>query len=241
MEYLRAVEKFRIMNKIETGNKRVGFSLIEMLIVLTVMGVLLAVAAPNLFTLMQATSLNSEGNLVRNVLTQAQQVALAKNVDVEVRFFKLADPGAAEVEEEYRAFQFYLYDEKGRLSPSSRLFRIKSPVFISDDPKLSTLLDPSANSDKDGRRFGFISPSEGRSEVFVGGQDKGFEAPYVSFRFRPDGSTDLPGRSGSSDSYEGGDTWFLTLVQSGADSGDLANYYTIQLDPFTGRLGVFRP
>ena len=220
-----------------------GFSLIEMLIVLTVLGVLFAVAAPNLFTLLQATGLSSEGNLVRNVLTQAQQVALAKNTDVEVRFFRMSDPGSAEIEEEFRAFQFFQYDDKGQLSPASKFYRIKSPVYISDDPKLSSLLDSGANSDKEGKRYGFLSPTEGTSEIFIGGEDSAVRVPYVSFRFRADGSTDLPGRSRSADAYEGGDTWFLTLVQgsAGAGGGELTNFYTIQLDPFTGRLGVFRP
>lgn len=220
-----------------------AFSLIEMLIVLTVLGVLFAVAAPNLFTLLQATSLSSEGNLVRNFLTQAQQLALSRNTDVEVRFFRMSDPSAADLEDEFRAFQFFQYDQRGQLSPASKFFRIKSPVYISDDPKLSTLLDPAANSDKEGKRYGYLSPSVGKGEVFVGGEDKGVSVPFVSFRFRADGSTDLPGRSRSSDVYQGGDTWFLTLVQGGGDGqgGGLTNYYTIQLDPFTGRLGVFRP
>ncbi len=215
-----------------------AFSLVEMLIVMTVLGILFAVAAPNLFTLMQASSLSSEGSLVRNKLTQAQQLALSSNSDVEVRFFKMADPSSAEIEEEYRAFQLYQFNERGRLEPVSKFYRIKPPVVVSEE--YSTLLNPSGNMDAEGQDYGFISPNKGRSNVPVGNQE--MDAEYVAFRFRPDGSTDLPGRSGTSDSYEGGDTWYLTLLQGiNADSALPPNYYTIQLDPFNGRVGVFRP
>lgn len=218
--------------------RRVGFSLVEMLIVMTVLGILFAVAAPNLFTLMQATSLSSEGSLVRNKLTQAQQLALSSNSDVEIRFFKMADPGSAELEEEFRAFQLFQFNEKGRLEPVSKFYRIKPPVVISEE--FSTLLDVRANRDSEGQEFGFISPNEGTTEVPVGNDE--IQVGYVAFRFRPDGSTDLPGRSGSADAYEGGDTWYLTLLQgANPDSGLPPNYYTIQLDPFNGRVGVFRP
>lgn len=209
-----------------------GFSLIEMLIVLTVLGILFALAAPNLFTLMQASTLSSEGNLVRNKLTQAQQLALSKNTDVEVRFFKMGDPSAAELEEEFRGFQFFLFNEEGKLLPASKFFRIKPPVVISED--LSTLLNPSSNSDKEGQEYGFLSPSKGNSEIPVGDTLQSVE--YVSFRFRPDGSTDLPGRTG------GDDTWYLSLLQGANTTGGLpANHYIVQVDSYNGKIGVFRP
>jgi hypothetical protein len=40
---------------------------------------------------MQASGLTADGEFLRNKLTQAQQVALSKNADVEVRYFKMAD------------------------------------------------------------------------------------------------------------------------------------------------------
>ena len=69
---------------------------------MSVLGVLLALAAPNLFSLMQASGLSSDGSFIRNKLTQAQQLALSKNADVEVRFFKMADQSAAEIEKRFR-------------------------------------------------------------------------------------------------------------------------------------------
>lgn len=208
-----------------------GFSLVEMLIVLTVLGILFAVAAPNLFSLMQASTLSSEGSLIRNKLTHAQQMALSKNSDVEVRFFKLADPNAAELKEQFRGFRFYQFNDSGRLEPISNFFRIKPPVVISE--QFSTLLKPGSNTDSTGREYGFVAPSEGYEEIPVGNEVQ--QADYVSFRFRPDGSTDLPGRTGNDD------TWYLTLVQGTDQTGFPTNYYVVQVDPFNGRVSVFRP
>lgn len=211
---------------------RRGFSLIEMMIVLTVLGILFAVSAPNLFTMMQATSLTSEGSFLRNQLTQAQQKALSQNADVEVRFFKMADESSAELEEKFRGFQYYQFNAAGELVPVSKFYRIRPPVVISES--FSTLLRPGDNKDGDAQEFGFLAPVDGRAKIPTGGED--LIADYVSFRFRPDGSTDLPGKAG-------GDTWYLTLLQgSGADDRTLPeNYFTIQVDPFNGRIGVFRP
>ncbi|MCB1228624.1 MAG: Verru_Chthon cassette protein D [Verrucomicrobiae bacterium] len=209
-----------------------GFSLVEMLIVLTVLGILMALAAPNLFTLMQSSTLSSEGNLVRNKLAQAQQLALSKNSDIEVRFFEMADPSAAEQEDEFRGFQFFQFNDLGKLMPISKFYRIKPPVVISKEQ--STLLNPGSNKDAEGKEYGFLSPSEGTYPVPVG--DDQIDATYISFRFRPDGSTDLPGRTGSDD------TWYLTLLQGDNPRGELpANYYIVQLDAFNGRVSVFRP
>lgn len=211
-----------------------------MLIVLSVLGVLFAIAAPNLFSVLQSSTLLSEGNLVRNKLTQAQQLALSSNSDVEVRFFRFADPSAAETEPEFRAFQFFQFDERGVLNPVSKFFRINPPVLISKE--FSTLLNEKGNTDADAKFYGFLAPSNGSAKIPIGSRE--VDSDYVSFRFRPDGSTDLPGRSGSADAYQGGDTWYLTLLQgveTAAASGLPANYYAIQLDPFNGRLAVFRP
>lgn len=213
-----------------------GFSLIEMLIVMSVLGVLMALAAPNLFTLMQASGLTSDGEFIRNKLTQAQQLALSKNADVEVRFFKMADASAAEFDEKYRGVQFFQFNERGKLEPVSRFFRIKPPVVVSEE--LSTLLTPNQGNSED-QEYGFISPSTGVGEVpstgFGTSQQSGVE--YTAFRFRPDGSTDLPGRARG-----GSDTWYLTLVKGENEAGGVPdNYFTIQVDPFNGKVAVFRP
>lgn len=199
--------------------RRRGFSLLELLIVISVIGILLAIAAPNIFSLLNSQTLTGEGALIRNKLTLARQMSISKNADVEVRFFKVADTGNAAPQEEYRAYQFFMYDRTGVMAPVSEAIWIKPPVLI--DEKLSTILS--------------FAEDKGTYDQFPGVNGK-TTAPYVSFRYRPDGSTDLPGRTGS------GDTWYLSLVQSVVGGGQLPdNYFVVQVDSFTGRVSEFRP
>lgn len=212
-----------------------AFSLIELMVVLGVVGLLLAFAAPNLFSLITANTLSSEGAVLRNQLTYAQQIAVSKNADVEVRFFKVADYANAGIEEAFRSFQLYQYNLDGDMVPVSSYFRIKSPVLVHES--LSTLLNPSANASSKDKRYGFSSPNRGTGEAPVGEGGRLQNASYVSFRFRPDGSTDLPFRT------SGKDTWYITLVQGEgalrADKPD--NYLCLQINPYNGQVSEFRP
>ncbi len=204
-----------------------AFTLMEMLVVITVIGVLFAFSAPQLFSLLQSSSLTSAGSLMRNKLSQAQQMALSKNIDVEVRFFKFSDDLQAQVEDEIRGFQFFQYDEEGIANPVSQFFRVQAPVIISTNSKLSTLLQPGG---------GGASPSTGKYDIPRGSGNGRKSATYVSFRFRPDGSTDLPGRSADKG------TWFITLVKEGSDQGKVPkNFYTVQIDPYNGKISEYRP
>lgn len=197
-----------------------GFSLLELLIVISVIGILLAIAAPNIFSLLNAHTLTGEGTLLRNKLTLAQQKALAGNADVEVRFFDMADVDNADTKNRYRAFQLFNYNEVGEMVPLTELFRIKPPAYINST--LSTLLTGTSASGK-------YEVVEGSSRV---------ERNYVGFRFRPDGSTDLDVRA------PGGDTWYVTLVQGEENLGGGSlpkNYFIVQVEPFNGRVSEFRP
>jgi uncharacterized protein (TIGR02596 family) len=213
-----------------------AFSLIELMVVLGVVGLLMAFAAPNLFSLISANTLSGEGTVLRNQLTYAQQIAVSKSSDVEVRFYKASDPDAARPEEMFTAYRLYQYDQSGELVPISSLFRIRTPVAIHEG--LSTLLNVrSGGATSEDRRYGFDSPRTGRAEVQMGAGNTPINAEYVSFRFRPDGSTDLPYRTASKD------TWYVTLVQGegAVQSSSPGNYYCLQVNPYNGQVSEFRP
>lgn len=226
------------MNKSQRKSKVafVGFSLIELMVVLGVVGLLLAFAAPNLFSLMTANTLSGEGTVLRNQLTLGQQLAVSRSADVEVRFFKMENPDAAQTEQGFRAFQLFQYNQKGELAPISQFFRIRAPVAVHEG--LSTLLNSaSGGATNDDKRYGFDSPRPGRGEAPAGPGGELVATEYVSFRFRPDGSTDLPHRTGSSD------TWYITLVQGGGalQSNRPDNYFCLQVNPYNGQVSEFRP
>lgn len=213
-----------------------AFSLIEMMVVLGIVGLLLAFAAPNLFSLISSNTLTGEGSVLRNQLTLAQQVAVSKNADVEVRFFRMADYSAAQTEERFRAFQLYQYNQAGQLEPISTFFRIRAPVGVHES--LSTILNTgSGGATSVDKKYGFDSPRSGSVEAPTGEGGSLKPTPYVSFRFRPDGSTDLPFRTGNKD------TWYITLVQGeGAlQSNDPDNYLCLQVNPYNGQVSEFRP
>jgi len=214
----------------------------EMILVIAVVSFLLAMAAPNLFSIMRSSELGSQGDIFRSRLSLAQQTALSTNADVEVRFFKFADLANEETEEEFRAIQFYQYNEEGDLKPISEIFRLNPPLVFSDNSKYSNLLTDS-NINK-----GTVSASDEDSNVtkIFGRGVK--NATYRSFRFRPDGSTSLVSIPSGDDGAEiTARTWFVTLVEgqftgaADAIGEERPNFFTVQIDPYNGSLREFRP
>lgn len=205
------------------------------MVVLTVVGMLMAFAAPNIFSLVQARTLTAEGGVLRNQLTYAQQIAMAQNADVEIRFFKWTDLSSAQIEPVFSAFQLYQYDSTGKMKPISTFFKIRAPSALSEPH--STLLQPGFGADSDEGKYGFLSPRSGQAPAPTGsGSDKA-DMDYVAFRFRPDGSTDLPAKAGK-------DTWYLTLVQGEGAARDTSlprNYVCLQVNPYNGAVSEFRP
>lgn len=213
-----------------------AFSLIELMVVLGIIGLLLAFAAPNLFSLISSNTLTGEGSLIRNQLTLAQQEAVSKSADVEVRFFRYIDDSSAGTEERFRAFQLFQYNLGGELVPISTFFKIKEPVAIHEG--LSTMLTPGSRATAEDVKYGFDSPRQGAYLAPTGDGGAKVSTEYVAFRFRPDGSTDLPYRA-----TESKDTWYLTLVQGeGAlQDPDPDNYVCLQVNPYNGQVTEFRP
>lgn len=214
---------------------RAAFSLIELMVVLGVVAMLLAFAAPNLFSLIQANTLTGEGSVLRNQLTFAQQTAVSKSADVEVRFFRMADRDAAQTSERYAGYQLYQYDSDGDLVPITQFFRIRPPVAFNES--ISTILSARTGATREDKKYGFDSPRLGQSEAPTGSGGAKTMTEYVSFRFRPDGSTDLPHRTGNRD------TWYVTLVQGeGAIKNPSPdNYVCLQVNPYNGQVTEFRP
>ncbi len=201
-------------------DRRQGWSLAEMLVVITIVGFLLAMSAPNLFSLLRANELSTQGEVMRNWLSQAQQQALSTGSDVEVRFYAFADLANAQTEAEFRACQYFQYDSLGQLQPKSEVYRINDPVLLSRT--LSTMLDSSKRGLSTGTADG----------VQLFGNDLMQNAvTFRSFRFRPDGSTDLPKN----------EQWYFTLIQDEGGNPQPKNFFCIQVDPYNGSLREYRP
>lgn len=232
------------MQEHSSRSRNQAFTLIEMLVVVSVIGLLLALSAPRVFSLLRSNELSTQGDSLRNWLSMAQQQAISSNAPVEVRFYKFADQNEGQTEPDFQAAQYYQYDRNGELKPASQIFLIRPPVILSKDPKLSNILDKGQNVN-----FGILSSSDANYKALFGNRVLSGLAEYSTFRFRPDGSTDLDTRS-SSDPDKQAYTWYLTLIQQGkpgssggSTGGDELprNFICFQIDQFNGTIREYRP
>jgi type IV fimbrial biogenesis protein FimT len=65
---------------------KIGFSLLELMIVLAIMGILSAIAAPNFINYMAERRLNGAARMVMSDLMAARQKAVTQNINVTVAF-----------------------------------------------------------------------------------------------------------------------------------------------------------
>ena len=192
-----------------------GFSLVEMLTVIAIIGLLAAIVVPAVSTMLEASKLNNAINQIADQITMARQIALAQSRRVEVRFYKLAtssEPTAA-----YRAIGTYLISETGSATPVVKVQEITSPIVISDNAAQNTVFRSSPVS-------------------YSGTEDlpRSANTPYFKFSFLPNGRTD----------FGAGDNPFLTLFNARrvASAGTLPpNYAVLQVDAMTGNVRIFRP
>lgn len=195
---------------------RSAFTLIEMLVVIVIIGVLITVSAPAIDGVLRSSRLTSTADNLRNYLSGAQQLAVAQNVEVEVRISESTSPSALDGVPRVRTLRTYVLRSDsdrgtGAYVREGAPLKFDDAIAISAQPSLSSLLNRPFHSD----------PDEAQG------------ARYVSFHFFPDGSTDLPS----------GQPWFLTLLEDkyASDATAPANFVTIQVHPTSGKLRTFRP
>ena len=226
-----------------------AFSLIELLVVVSIIVLVMAIATPALTRTLQASKLTTAGDSLLGMISQAQQYANTYNLPVEIRFFKfnteLDLPGARQ---DYRAYMMFKVTTsaltqgavlKENFVPMGSLTRLPETITLVAEPTLSPLL-PTANSQSDTKN----GATPGYSGVSG--------ATYNAIRFMPDGSYRLPGAavgvtSGLSTINFSQDITqcHFTLASDAGTAITLANlpknFYTIQIDPFTGKARTYRP
>lgn len=203
--------------------KSSGFSLIEIIVVLSVVTLLVTASAPYVSGMLSATRLRTAADAVYNRLLEAQSLAMLFNTDSELRLYEVPDLIDATSRPTLRKLRILTLQppEAGTASDTSPTPNLFEPVGAATNLEQGVEINPTAthSSIVD---LGFTEPE---SEDETG--------RYVAVRFRPDGSVGLqPGRP-----------WFLTLHEKDAHlRGDkLKNFITIQIEPATGRLRTFQP
>lgn len=215
---------------IKSVRERQGFSLVELLVIMAIIGLLVGLSLPAVSQIMRSSSLGVSGRMLTDQLNLARQVARARSLPVEVRLYKLPDHGSDPASPVsgaggiYRALQLFLIKEDGSAEAVGRPEFFPSPVMISSGAAESALF-----SDKSDTTSAHFERSPAADCPGVGAYGKNYR--YMPLLFLPGGETDLSqGKN------------FLTLVLRGDKAlAEGANFYTVQVDPIGGNARSFRP
>lgn len=210
-----------------------AFTLIEMLVVITIIALLLALGVPQVVGTLRSSRLTGAGDKVLGTLSEAQQIAYSQNYTVEVRFYKLrAELGNTN---SYRKIQmFKVLNTPGANSETITKIglgvRLPEGVVISAGGTLSPLLDGSTQPDSNG--------------------DAGVEgADYVAVRFLTDGTfrkvTNNSANNLAVMTFPAMQDSYMTVVEEDGKTETMntapPNFYTVQIDPYTGKSRAYRP
>ncbi|MDA0812159.1 MAG: Verru_Chthon cassette protein D [Verrucomicrobia bacterium] len=226
----------RVPNCNPAENKKQGFSMIELLVVMGVIAIILAMAVPAMQSMMAGNKLVQAGDELASSLATMQQEAIKGNEAVEVRFYTFRDLNLPVATPQFRAYQFVkkvtASTESSRKStgaskdgfvvvPLSKIERLPEGIIMLNESEYSTLIT-SQKMIRESRNVRIPDSEDGE---------------YYAFHFRPDGSTTLP--------KTGSDQWFVTLVNEAdilANAGGLpANFVTLQVDAHNGSARKFQP
>lgn len=143
-----------------------GFSLIELLLVMTIMALIMGLLIPSISALLTANNLTRAGQTVVDQVSLARQYASSQSSAVEVRLIRLPDRSA----DGFHALQVWGAMTDGTTVPMDRLQRLPEGMAIATAQDKSPFFKLLTNA--------AAMPSNGAA----GG------ATYVSFRIRPGGT-----------------------------------------------------
>jgi uncharacterized protein (TIGR02596 family) len=211
-----------------------GFSLIELLVVISVVSLLMVLSAPSMSAAFKGSKLTQGGESLRNLISQGRQMALKNNAPVEVRIFKYDDVETPETTVHYMAARLYLMKldlstnsdpltSKLKEEPAGNLLKLPAGIVISDDVAQSSLVNASRVL---------------KGQATVKGLDpdvKETSVDYVGFQIRPDGSLNLATNQ----------RWFLTLynreeIIKGQQTTP-SDYVCLQVNPYTCDVRWYHP
>lgn len=207
-----------------------GFTLIEMMVVVAMIALIVAAVAPMVFSTLISTRLASAGETLAGQISLAHQIAVSRNMTVEVRFYQYEDPEAPGSKPAVRALAIVQASETGSRSQIGQqltdTYYLPSGIAIGQTLAMSPLVATSAvRSEADREKIIKRSPN----------------ARYKAFQIRGDGSTNIEQIMG--DRYRPNQS-YVTLAEDRAISDDQSvpkNFYAVQIDPVTGRTTSYRP
>jgi len=211
--------------------ERDGFTLIEILTVVSVMVLLMAFVAPAVVGMMQGSQLTQAGQLVMGQLDLARQEAIAQNAVVQVRFYKFADPSIpGQVPSNsstwrFQGMQAFVISNISGAVPLGKMTRLPQGTIMDSGTTLSSMFNSA-------QRTYTTTPT-------VPIPLANLQYAYYEVQFYPDGSPDLPPIIGTANQ-----NWFFTVHSAVAGDGltkPPANFWTVQIDPINGVAKDYRP
>jgi uncharacterized protein (TIGR02596 family) len=202
--------------------KSPAFSLIELLVVISIIGILSAAAIGGLSNVARSTNLTSAAQRLGDQFALARQTAVARNLPVEVRIYKLPDfdftTGGATL---WRGLQLFIKDGTNDV-PASRPLFLPQRVIISENAQASPLLSGLGAELTPPSSVGAFTTANVR---------------YKSFTIRPNGTVTATSSIPDAD-------WFLTVHHANDAKPDgikPANFATVQINPVTSKVTILRP
>ena len=211
-----------------------GFTLVELLVVLTIMGIISAATIPTIQSVLQSTGITQGGQTLVEQINLARQIASARNTTVQVRLIKLAqvqNPTATG----YTAIQLW-GTPSGSSAPIalSRMTILPTSVVVSEDTTNYSKLLAEA-----------VVPSAPLPTMPV----PTGTASYIYFSVTPSGVIPVSSvATGESSEMTGAYLSVVparygnsgTLPTPGVTSGQ-SNYLIVQMNPNTGSTLIYRP
>jgi uncharacterized protein (TIGR02596 family) len=198
-----------------------AFSLLELLLVITVIGIIMGLTVPAVRSIGGGTEMTVAADLLVAQLSLARQTALAKNRNTELRLYSFENEFG---EKRFHGLQVFISQEDSSTNaePVGRMLKLPSSACVDSGNTLSPLIAQ--------------SPILSGSNLGVSIPKAGLEYEAVSIGFRPDGSS-YTTPAASSQNFLTLRPWRLEDAQTTLPS----NYAIVQISKATGQIRSYRP
>ena len=195
--------------------KPAAFSLVELLVVITIMLLLINFTSLGLNQVLKGMRIEQAGRLIMDEINLARQIAVARNLNVELRLIHKDRAGGTNGV--FYCLQSGVRSKSGdgAFTPVSRLAQLPDGMAMATNATLSSLIGSQVKSTSTNPAYS-----------------------YVAVIIRPTGNLEpaagLPLNQ----------PWFVTAVPEnklGAGVTAIDNFVTVQIDPWTARPTAYRP